>query len=86
MKLCPTCGLEHPDHVQTSHHPNGCTCGSYTLHAPDGNNQGQRGCVWSQSIGPDENKGEAYLRLINARHEADQKCVEKNANKPISRS
>lgn len=70
MKLCPTCGIEHPDHVTTSHHPKGCQCGSVILHAADGNNQGPGGCVWSQTVSAGENPTTAYLRLIRERHEA----------------
>jgi hypothetical protein len=51
MKTCPVCGREDiPDNVTTSHHPNGCPCRSYTLHASDGNNQGPLGCVWCTII------------------------------------
>lgn len=47
---CHTCGRIHPRNVTTSHHPNGCQCGSKSLHAPDGDNQSQAGCVWSQTF------------------------------------
>lgn len=50
MKFCQQCGRSHPDDVQTSHHPNGCTCHMESLHAPDSNNQGPGGCVWTRVI------------------------------------
>jgi len=74
MKLCPTCGLEHPDNIRTSHHPDGCTCGSTALHAPNGNNQGPHGCVWMQIV----TSGDPYAAhglLILQRKEAIRKLA-----------
>ena len=47
---CATCGKGHPRNVTTSHHPDDCACGSKVLHAPDGRNQSQAGCVWTEIL------------------------------------
>lgn len=72
MKLCPTCGRSVPDQYSTSHHPNGCPCHLVSLHAPDGNNQGPDGCIWSQhlEIPKDAPRGwayEQYMKLMRDR-------------------
>lgn len=64
MKLCKTCGKAHPDDVSTSHHPNGCTCISHSLHANDGNNQGPGGCIWMRTVMLGQNPELEYLRTI----------------------
>lgn len=67
MKFCPTCGLEHPDDVQTSHHPDDCTCGSILC-----GGTGVTGCIWTRTTSGDSS-GEILLnkfRLIEERAEA----------------
>lgn len=67
MKLCTTCGLEHPDDVSTSHHPDNCPCGSELLHAPDGNNRGPEGCIWIRVVQPGEDRHDSFMKLMQDR-------------------
>ena len=77
MKRCPTCGIEHPDDVTTSHHPPDCTCGSILC----------GGCIWCRTVQVDMSLPSelrqldallGYLALIMEREQAGQKQAAKD--------
>lgn len=58
MKICETCGLQHPDDVQASHHPVRCRCGLAICGS----------CIWTRTITA-PNLADARLQLLRLQAE-----------------